>query len=199
MRSIDNCYRKCFVPFAVSCCCWRWYNNNVEELPRWSLLWSLSHFFNSIETASKAIAFNSGSGFFLFFSLFFLHTKRQNDFLLLRLHQCSVCIEKCSPLCYFYFLCISFELNTCASFIFFDYFFWCNVRLFPLLLKLCLCCDAFAPLILCLFLLLLLLRLNTSLHKLFLLAGRINVVTKRKKTSKTIYFCRPIYFPSILL
>lgn len=56
--------------------------------------------------------------------------------------------------------------------------------LFPLLLKLCLCCDAFAPLILCLFLLLLLLRLNTTLHKLFLLAVRINVATKSKKTQQ---------------
>lgn len=104
MRSIDNCYRKCFLPFAVSCCCWRWYNNNVEELPRWSLLWLLSHFFNSIETASKAIAFNSGSGFFLFFSLFFCI---QNG----RMISCYCgCINA---------LCASKNVRLCVIFIFF--------------------------------------------------------------------------------
>lgn len=151
MRSIDNCYRKCFLPFAVSCCCWRWYTITTTK----SFLdghcfgcWATSLI--QLKRHRKPLLSILDWDFFCF-SFFFLHTKRQNDFLLLRLHQCSVCIEKCSPLCYFYFLCISFELNTCASFIFFDYFFWCNVRLFPLLLKLCLCCDAFAPLILCLF------------------------------------------------
>lgn len=212
MRSIDNCYQKCVSHF----CCWRWYTITTtttkttkttttttlikREHPRWSLLAVVI----AVEPLLKFDWNSIESHCFQFWFLLFLHTQRQNDFLLLRLHQCLVCYENvrlCIVCCFFslHFLCISFEPNACASFIFFDYSFWCNVRLF-------LCClnCGFVVMLLHLwfcasfFLLCPVRSHRCKLHHCTCCSFGWSFQCWKEKRSKTIYFCRPIYFPSTL-
>lgn len=204
MRTIDNCYQKCVSHF----CCWRWYTITTKtttttnfvkrDLPRWSLLAVVI----AVEPLLKFDWNSIKSHCFQFWFLLFLHTQRQNDFLLLRLHQCPVCYENVRlyiVCCFFRFIFSASLLNRTLVhrlyflIIPFDAMFAFFFVVLTVALLWCFCTSDFVRLFFSLPSSITSMH-SASLHMLLFLWLVVSML--KWKRSKTIYFCRPIYFPS---